>query len=118
MALGDGRQRVQGGVVVAAAGMQLEVVSRDLPAGAEALGHRFRVEAVRGDPAEDVGDVVQRAAETGLQHVVDHEAHLAGDAGENVADRAPLEHRAPAGAEAQVGGEVHGLAHAGSIGAG
>ena len=64
----DGRRlqelldRVDGGVVVPAAGVALEVVARDLEALAEPVQGRGRVEPGAADPAEDLGEHVGQAA--------------------------------------------------------
>src|SRR4029078_398204 len=40
-------QRIQGAMIVAAAGMPLEIILIDLPVGAEAIDHPVRIERLR-----------------------------------------------------------------------
>ena len=98
-------------MIVAAAGMELEIVLVDLPVVAQPVDHARRVKALGDNLAEHAGQPVALADEARLDEIDRHQRHAVRDAGIGVSYRAALQHRALGAGEGQRGGDVDGLAN-------
>ena len=102
---------VEGEVVEAAAGVELEVILLDAVSPAEPLDREGAVKALGQDRAVHVGGRVGEPGEAGALQVDGQDALEGGAPGVEVADRRPFERRRPRVRGAHRRREVHYLPH-------